>query len=141
YDSCKKAHSIIFFLIIAVVLKKNRMSALLLALLGLIVGGFGTLIGAGGGFILVPILLVLYPERNPEVITGISLAVVFLNASSGSIAYGLKKRIDYKSAMIFCITTLPGSIIGAFVTSYIPRNVFNLVFGSILLLLAIILLI
>lgn len=117
------------------------MSALLLTLLGFIVGGFGTLIGAGGGFILVPILLLLYPDRNPEIITGISLAVVFLNASSGSVAYGLKKRIDYKSAMIFCITTLPGSILGAFATSYISRDTFNLVFGTILLLLASILLI
>src|SRR5690606_5498263 len=117
------------------------MSASLLVLLGLLVGGFGTLIGAGGGFILVPILLLLYPDRNPEIITGISLAVVFLNASSGSVAYGLKKRIDYKSATIFCITTLPGSILGAFATSYISRDTFNLVFGTILLLLASILLI
>lgn len=30
--------------------------------LGLLVGAFGTLIGAGGGFILVPILLIVYPN-------------------------------------------------------------------------------
>jgi uncharacterized membrane protein YfcA len=41
--------------------------------LGLIVGAFGTLIGAGGGFILVPILLLLYPNEKTELITGISL--------------------------------------------------------------------
>lgn len=117
------------------------MSALLLALLGLIVGGFGTLIGAGGGFILVPILLLLYPDKSPEIITGISLAVVFLNATSGSIAYGLKKRIDYKSAWVFCITTLPGSVLGAFATSYIARDTFNLIFGFMLLILATVLII
>lgn len=117
------------------------MDGLLLMLLGLAIGGFGTLIGAGGGFILVPILLLLYPDKSPEIITGISLAVVFLNASSGSIAYGLKKRIDYKSAWIFCITTLPGSVLGAFATSYISRSTFNLVFGIILFLLATILII
>lgn len=117
------------------------MSALLLTLLGIAVGGFGTLIGAGGGFILVPILLLLYPNQSPEIITGISLAVVFLNATSGSIAYGLKKRIDYKSAWIFCITTLPGSVLGAFATSYISRDTFNLIFGIILLILATVLLI
>ncbi len=117
------------------------MSELLLALLGIAVGGFGTLIGAGGGFILVPVLLLLYPNKSPEIITGISLAVVFFNASSGSIAYGLKKRIDYKSAWIFCITTLPGSVLGAFATSYISREVFNLMFGIILLILATILII
>src|SRR5690554_5751197 len=117
------------------------MSAFLLALLGLFVGGFGTLIGAGGGFILVPILLLLYPEKSPEIITGISLAVVFLNATSGSIAYGLKKRIDFKSAWLFCITTLPGSVLGAFATAYISRDAFNLMFGVILLILATVLII
>jgi hypothetical protein len=34
----------------------------LLALLGLVVGTFGTLVGAGGGFILTPVLLVVYPD-------------------------------------------------------------------------------
>src|SRR5690606_3751203 len=117
------------------------MSASLLVLLGLLVGGFGTLIGAGGGFILVPILLLLYPDKSPEIITGISLAVVFLNATSGSIAYGIKRRIDYKSAWLFCITTLPGSVLGAFATAYISRDTFNLIFGIMMLILATVLLI
>ena len=34
----------------------------LLVVLGFLVGGFGTLVGAGGGFILVPILLFIYPD-------------------------------------------------------------------------------
>lgn len=46
--------------------------------LGFVVGAFGTLIGAGGGFILVPVLLLMYPDKSPETITSISLAVVFL---------------------------------------------------------------
>lgn len=122
-------------------LKCLDMFAVFLVILGLLVGGFGTLVGAGGGFILVPVLLLLYPEKDPEVITAISLSVVFLNAASGSIAYARKKRIDYKSALLFCITTLPGSVLGAFATSYISRDTFNIMFGSILSLLSIILLI
>lgn len=117
------------------------MTALLLIFLGLMVGTFGTMVGAGGGFILVPILLLLYPEKDPEIITSISLAVVFLNATSGSLAYAFKKRIDYKSAWLFCITTLPGSILGALSTSYISRKAFDLIFGVVLLILAIILII
>src|SRR6185295_1618467 len=65
--------------------------------LGLLVGAFGTLIGAGGGFILVPILLLMYPNETSERIASISLAVVFFNAFSGSLAYARMKRIDYKS--------------------------------------------
>lgn len=112
------------------------MPDILLIVLGLIVGAIGTLIGAGGGFLLVPVLLVMYPDKQPELITGISLAVVSLNALSGSIAYAFKKRIDYKSALLFCTTTLPGSVIGAYLVSYIPRDVFNLLFGSTLLVLS-----
>ncbi len=63
------------------------LSFLELAALGLGVGLFGTLIGAGGGFVLTPVLLLLYPTESPETITGISLAVVFFNATSGSLAY------------------------------------------------------
>lgn len=54
--------------------------------LGLVEGVFGTLIGSSGGFILAPILIVLYPGTGPETITSISLAAVFANAGSGSIA-------------------------------------------------------
>jgi uncharacterized membrane protein YfcA len=95
----------------------------------LIVGAFGTLIGAGGGFILVPILLLLYPNEKTELITGISLAVVFFNALSGSLAYSRMKRVDYKSGIIFSLATIPGAILGAISTAYVPRRVFDLIFG------------
>ena len=36
--------------------------ALLLGLLGFAIGVFGTLVGAGGGFILTPVLLLVYPQ-------------------------------------------------------------------------------
>jgi uncharacterized membrane protein YfcA len=111
-------------------------SSLLLIALGFFVGGFGTLIGAGGGFILVPVLLIVYPDANPEIITSISLAVVFLNASSGSFAYARMKRIDYKSAIIFAAATLPGAVIGALSTGYIPRHVFDIVLAVILFIIA-----
>ena len=32
--------------------------------LGVVVGALGTLIGAGGGFVLMPVLLLLYPDEN-----------------------------------------------------------------------------
>jgi len=108
-------------------------SILLLVGLGFLVGTFGTLIGAGGGFILVPVLLFLYPSLPPEVVTSISLAVVFLNAASGSVAYARLKRIDYKSAIIFALATLPGSIIGALVTGHLPRHIFNIILGILLI--------
>jgi len=101
--------------------------------LGTAVGCYGTLIGAGGGFVLMPILLLLYPDQSTDLLTGISLAVVFFNALSGSEAYALLKRIDYKSGLIFSMATIPGAILGALHTSYIPRRTFDLIFAVLLL--------
>jgi uncharacterized protein len=105
--------------------------------LGLLVGAFGTLIGAGGGFVLVPILLLVYPNEKTELITGISLAVVFFNALSGSLAYARMKRVDYKSGILFSIATIPGAILGALSTAYVPRGVFDLLFGVLMIVAAI----
>lgn len=101
--------------------------------LGFVIGAYGTLIGAGGGFVLVPVLLLLYPHESPEVITSISLAVVFFNALSGSWAYGRMKRIDYRSGLLLGTATIPGAILGALTTAYIPRHVFDTVFGLLMI--------
>lgn len=113
---------------------------LLLIGIGLFVGFIGTLIGAGGGFILVPILLLIFPHVHPDAITSVSLAIVFLNASSGSIAYARMRRIDYKTALIFALATIPGAVLGAYLTSYIPQQTFHFLLGAILILIAIFLL-
>lgn len=109
---------------------------LLLLIIGLFVGILGTIIGAGGGFILVPILLILFPEKTPEEITSISLAVVFFNSISGTLAYHKMKRIDYKSGLIYAVSTIPGAILGTLVITLISKNIFNLIFGIILIILA-----
>jgi uncharacterized membrane protein YfcA len=101
--------------------------------MGFGVGAYGTLIGAGGGFVLMPILLLLYPDRSPELLTSISLAVVFFNAVSGSEAYALMKRIDYKSGFLFALATIPGSILGALNTSMVPRRLFDIIFSVLLI--------
>jgi uncharacterized membrane protein YfcA len=105
---------------------------LLLAAIGLFVGAFGTLIGAAGGFILVPILLFLYPHEAPGNITSMSLTVAFFNALSGSVAYARLRRIDLRSGLVFSIFAVPGAIIGASITSFLNRRTFETIFGSIL---------
>jgi uncharacterized membrane protein YfcA len=108
----------------------------LLAAIGLFIGAFGTLIGAAGGFLLVPILLFMYPDESPAAITSITLTVAFFNALSGSIAYSRMRRIDYKSGLLFAITAVPGAIIGAYLVNYLSRSVFQYIFGTILLAIA-----
>lgn len=101
--------------------------------LGFVIGAYGTLIGAGGGFILMPILLLLYPGETPELLTSVSLAVVFFNALSGSWAYARMGRIDYRSGLLFAAATVPGAVLGALSTAYIPRRWFDLVFGLLMI--------
>jgi uncharacterized membrane protein YfcA len=101
--------------------------------LGFLLGAYGTLVGAGGAFILVPILLLMYPDARPETITSISLAVVFFNCLSGSIAYAGTKRIDYKSGLLFSVATVPGAILGTLATNYVKRGVFDALLGVVLI--------
>jgi uncharacterized membrane protein YfcA len=111
-----------------------------LVVIGLFVGAFGTLIGAAGGFVLIPILLFMYPDESPSVITSITLTVAFFNALSGSVAYFRLKRIDFKSGLLFALTAVPGAILGAYLVSYLNRDIFQYIFGSVLLLVSLYLL-
>lgn len=100
---------------------------------GVLVGAYGTLIGAGGGFVLMPLLLLLYPHESPAHLTAVSLAVVLANASSGSLSYFRLRRADYKSGAWLAVATIPGAILGAIVVGRIPRVQFGLIMGVTLL--------
>lgn len=107
--------------------------------LGVMVGFSGALVGLGGGFILVPLLLLLHPELEPEAITSISLAVIFVNGMSGSWAYARMRRIDYTAGLLFAVATIPGAVLGAQATAFLPRQTFELVFGVFLIAVAVLL--
>lgn len=102
---------------------------LLLIPLGAAVGMYGTLVGTGGGFVLMPALLIIYADEDPASITSISLAVVFFNALSGSAAYARLRRIDYRSGLAFAAASVPGAVGGAYAVHSVPRHVFEAAFG------------
>lgn len=116
------------------------MPSIALLFLGFLVGGYGTLIGAGGGFLLVPLLLYLYPTESPATLTSLSLAVVALNALSGTVAYARAKRVDYRMGLTLSMASVPGAIVGVILNRALHRGTFDLLFGVILLLLALLLL-
>jgi uncharacterized membrane protein YfcA len=104
--------------------------------LGFGIGAYGTLIGAGGGFLLMPLLLFIYPKEHQSTLTAISLAVVFFNSLSGASAYARLKRIDYKSGLMFAAATIPGAIFGVITNASIPRKGFEAIFSIFLISLA-----
>lgn len=108
--------------------------------LGAVVGMFGTLIGAGGGFLLLPVLVLAAPHSPPAVLAAVSLVVVFVNATAGSVAYARMRRIDVRSGLAFALAGIPGSIVGAAATRWLDRRMFDLTLGALLLLAAAVLL-
>ena len=103
------------------------------------IGTLGTLIGAGGGWMIVPLLL-FGLGFTPQRAVGTSLSVVFLNALSGSIAYMIQKRILYRMGVAFAAATIPGALIGAMLIQYLGSRWFVLLFAVFLLLLSALLL-
>ena len=107
-------------------------AALLLAL-GVLAGTYGTIVGAGGGFVIIPAFLLLYPDDSAATVTGISLAVVLFNATSGSAAYARLRRIDYRTGVAFALATIPGAVAGALATQVVPRRAFEGLFAVVLI--------
>jgi len=89
-----------------------------LALMGLGVGALTGLIGAGGGFIIVPALVVLGGLSMRRAI-GTSLAVIALNSFAGFAGYLGHEAIDFTLAAGF----VAASIIGTFVGTAASRRI------------------
>jgi uncharacterized protein len=104
---------------------------------GVFVGIYGTIIGAGGGFLLVPLLIAIAPSYSTSMITAASLSVVCANALSGTAAYARMRRISYRSGLVLAVATVPGAVAGSYLTELIPRRVFNWIFGGLLVAVAV----
>ena len=75
--------------------------------MGFVTGVFGVMIGAGGGFVLVPMLRIFF-DKDPVIVDGTVLAPVALNAMSGAVKYRLMRVLDSRSAYMFAIVAIPG---------------------------------
>ena len=108
--------------------------ALGLALLGLSVGMVGALAGVGGGFLLVPILLFIFPDADPASVTAISLTSVLFTAASASVGFRRSRLQDFRTAGILIALAVPAAAGGALLNRVTDRGAFEVVFGVALLL-------
>lgn len=109
--------------------------AWLLTLIGLAIGCYGTIVGIGGGPLILPILVFFYGWEN-EILVATSLFIVFLNALSGCAGYASQKRIDYKGGIQFTLAAMPGAFISSYIHHLINLTFFNIIFGVFLFFLA-----
>ncbi|KUO52673.1 MAG: hypothetical protein APF76_14375 [Desulfitibacter sp. BRH_c19] len=87
-----------------------------------IIGVLAGIIGAGGAFLLVPVML--FVLNIPLRITvGSSLAIVFFSALSGFLAKAYTNQIVWSLAIAIIIGTVPGAYLGGSVSKYIPVKV------------------
>jgi len=113
--------------------------AIALVLIGLLAGTLGSLVGLGGGFLIVPLLSLLFTLPSREV-AGTSTAVVLVTAASSTLAYLRLKRIDLKSGWLFAVVSIPGAFIGADFSHMMPTHDFDLSFGIFLIIVSVFLL-
>ena len=111
------------------------MQPVALALVGLGAGAFGVMVGAGGGIIMAPVLLLAF-DIDPAEVAGTSLGLVALNSFAGAVAYYHMRLVDRRSGLLFAAAAIPGSAAAPFVVEQVAPELFRAIFGALLLALA-----
>jgi uncharacterized membrane protein YfcA len=105
-----------------------------------VIGGaasiFGSLVGLGGGFIVIPFLRLLF-NTPPTLVSGTSLVFVFANTASAAVGYFRNRRIDFSLALPLIIGGVPGALLGVVAVHYFSPKGFDLTYGVMLVVLAI----
>lgn len=95
---------------------------------GAVVGTISGLVGAGGGFLLVPALALLGGLPMPAAV-GTSLVVISMQSFAGLAGHLSTEAIDWKLAGMVTAAAVVGSIIGGLLTSRVDPAVLRKAFG------------
>lgn len=98
------------------------------------VGALTSLIGAGGGFLIVP-ALVLMAKLPVKVAVGSSLLIIALNASSGVAGYAGQVAFDWRLVGWFSAVAAVGAILGTRLVRYVPATRVKQAFAILILVL------
>jgi uncharacterized membrane protein YfcA len=107
------------------------------ALLGLEAVGVGALtalIGAGGGFVIVPALVYLAGVPVKEAV-GSSLLIITLNSLSGFAGYIGQEPIDWQLVGSFTGVAAVGALVGSRLNRYVSQRMIKRLFGILILVL------
>jgi len=106
----------------------NIIEALLILIVGFAVGVPSSLVGLGGGFIIVPVLILVFqlPVNNA---VAVSLVAILGTTVSSTIGYVRQKRVDFKLGLLYDILDVPGIVLGAYLTTILAPNVLVVLCG------------
>jgi uncharacterized membrane protein YfcA len=99
---------------------------------GLVAGLLGSMLGVGGGFIIVPILT-LALHLPIQIAVGSSLVAIVANACTAAGIYTKARLTNIKLGLLLETTTIPGAIIGGFAAAAIAPSILSALFGLVLI--------
>lgn len=98
----------------------HELPLLQISVQGLGVGALSGLVGAGGGFLIVP-ALVLLGKLPMRVAVGTSLFVIAMNSSAGLAAHLQTIEVDWPVALMMTGASIAGSLLGSTLAGRIPE--------------------
>ena len=92
----------------------------------------GSMIGVGGGFIIVPILTIVlgFPFKESVALSLLSISV---NTLSATMIYADRGLINYKVGILLELLTVIGVILGAHMLYVMKSNLLEIIFGFLLI--------
>lgn len=99
--------------------------------LGFAAGVLGSMIGLGGGIIVVPVLT--FFGFSPTLAASNSLFAALSNAVASTISYSRQKRIEYSIGLKLGLLSIPGTILGAYISTDVAPGIFKILFGLVLI--------
>lgn len=99
-----------------------------LPIIGLITGFVSPLVGGGGSFIFLPVLLLFF-DIPVAIAVPTALAASIPVCVTGSLANYRNKFIDKKMLLIFTASGIIGALIGAELTGFLESNQLKVIFG------------
>ena len=107
------------------------MEYLFMMLGGIVVGIFGSLLGLGGGVLIIPMLTLIF---NIPIHTAIGTSFLCIIAtSSGAATHYVQQRLtDIRLGMTLELATTVGAIIGGLIAGILARNTLSVIFSFLL---------
>jgi uncharacterized membrane protein YfcA len=114
---------------------RARVEPVRLVTVALAVGALTGLVGIGGGFLIVPALVLLAGIPMKEAV-GTSLLVIALNTFSGWLGYADQTRFQWGFLAVFTLVAIAGILVGARLVPHVPAARLKRAFAIFLLFVA-----